>query len=90
MSIIGDRKRDRNFRYARQEGLSGKTVREFPVGDRLQPEEIPIIHWKTSEKWGGNACFGIIGGNCLLRLFLSPGTVPENDLAILGHNEKAP
>ncbi len=51
---------DRNFRYARQEGLSGKTVRPFPVGDRLQPEEVPEIHGKTNEKWGGIACFGCI------------------------------
>tara|TARA_R110001583_G_scaffold191985_1_gene357942 strand:+ start:624 stop:830 length:207 start_codon:yes stop_codon:yes gene_type:complete len=55
--IIADRETDRNFRYARQEGLSGKTVRPFPVGDRLQPEEIPEIHGKTNEKWGGIACF---------------------------------
>ncbi|MRX64769.1 hypothetical protein GJ691_11385 [Maribacter sp. RZ05] len=75
---------DRNFRYARQEELSGKTVRPFLIDDRLQPEEIPEVHRETSEKRGGNACFVIFCKNRTLqarKVVFKPG---KNN-GIFGH-----
>ena len=34
---------------------------DAPIGNRLQPEEVPEIPTRTIEKRGGGTCFGGIG-----------------------------
>ena len=42
---------------------------DAPIGNRLQPEEVPEIPTRTIEKRGGGTCFGGIGKGTFRLLF---------------------